>query len=66
MARDDAILIRLSTAEKTAFKESARLSGLGVSAWARERLRLASIRELEAAARPIAFLNEEEDVDDDE
>jgi hypothetical protein len=56
MARTDAVLIRLSEAEKKSFQEASRLSGIGLSAWARERLRLAAIKELEAAGRPILFL----------
>jgi hypothetical protein len=61
VAKDDAFLIRLSEAEKSAFKDAARLAGIGLSTWARERLRLAAIRELETAAKPIAFLNDPED-----
>jgi hypothetical protein len=56
MARNDAVLIRLSEAEKKSFRDASKLAGIGLSAWARERLRLAAIRELEAAGRPILFL----------
>jgi hypothetical protein len=59
MARDEALLIRLSRNEKRGFGDAAKLAGIGVSAWARERLRLAAIRELEAGARQIPFLTEE-------
>jgi hypothetical protein len=48
--------VRLALAEKQAFKEAAGLAGLPVSAWVRERLRQAAIRELEAAGIPVAFL----------
>jgi len=48
--------VRLSLAEKQAFKESADIAGLPLSAWVRERLRQSATRELEAAARPIPFL----------
>ena len=48
--------VRLSVAEKQAFKESAEIAGLPVSAWVRERLRQAAIRELEASSRPVPFL----------
>lgn len=64
MTRQDAVLIRLTTSEKTAFKEAARLAGIGLSAWARQRLRLAAIKELEAMGRQIPFLDEEGDADD--
>lgn len=61
MARNASFLIRVSESEKDAFKSASRLAGIGLSAWARERLRMASIRELEAAAQPIAFLEDGED-----
>jgi uncharacterized protein (DUF1778 family) len=48
--------IRVESAEKQAFKDAADLAGIPVSIWVRERLRRAAIRELEEAARPIAFL----------
>jgi hypothetical protein len=47
---------RVEAAEKQAFKDAADLAGIPLSAWVRERLRRAAIRELEDAARPIAFL----------
>ena len=47
--------IRVQAAEKQAFKDAADLAGIPVSIWVRERLRRAAIRELEEAARPIAF-----------
>src|SRR5262249_13797853 len=43
--------LRVVPAEKTTFEEAAELAGLSLSAWARERLRRAAIRELEAASR---------------
>jgi hypothetical protein len=49
--------VRLDPSEKQAFAMSAQLSGLELSAWVRERLRWAATRELEAAAKPIPFLN---------
>lgn len=47
--------VRLDEAEKRAFNEAAELSGLALSAWVRERLRLLARRELEKAGRPIPF-----------
>jgi hypothetical protein len=54
--KGELLQIRLSAKEKLAFRESAELAGLAISAWVRERLRRAAVRELEEAARPIAFL----------
>jgi hypothetical protein len=48
--------IRISAAEKQAFKAAAGLAGIPVSAWVRERLRLAAIRDLESAGRQIPFI----------
>lgn len=49
--------VRLDPAEKQAFAMCSQISGLELSAWVRERLRWAATRELEAAAKPIPFLN---------
>jgi hypothetical protein len=54
--RGEILNIRLEPLEKQAFTDAALLAGLDVSAWVRERLRRAAIRELEDAALPIAFL----------
>jgi hypothetical protein len=54
--RGEYLEIRVEAAEKQAFKDAAELAGLPMSAWVRERLRRAAVRELEDAARPIAFL----------
>lgn len=56
MARTSTIELRVSPEEKDAFKKSADLSGLALSAWIRERLRHASVRELEGAGREIPFI----------
>jgi hypothetical protein len=56
MARNEAFLIRLSEGEKASFKDAADVAGISLSAWVRERLRHAAIRELESASKPIAFL----------
>lgn len=57
---DDNLEIRVESTEKQAFKDAAALAGIPVSTWVRERLRRAAVRELEEAARPIAFLTSEE------
>lgn len=48
--------IRLEPSEKEAFEMAAQLSGIGLSAWVRERLRRAAIRDLTEAGKQIAFL----------
>jgi hypothetical protein len=41
---------------KIAFRDAARIAGIPMSAWVRERLRRAATRELEDAGREVAFL----------
>lgn len=55
--KDQVIQIRVSSAEKAGFVESATLAGIPLSSWVRERLRLTAIRELENAGRKIPFIN---------
>lgn len=50
------IQVRLTEREKTGFLEAAKLTGLPLSSWVRERLRLAAIRELEGAGRRVPFI----------
>jgi hypothetical protein len=54
--KTDLVKMRLSSAEKAAFQAAANLAGIPLSAWMRERLRRAAVRELEDASMPIAFL----------
>jgi len=54
--RNEALLVRLETSEKEAFRDAADLAGVPLSTWVRERLRQVAVRELENAARPIPFL----------
>lgn len=48
--------IRLEQAEKDGFDEAARLAGLPLSAWVRERLRLVAKKELEGFGKEAKFL----------
>jgi uncharacterized protein (DUF1778 family) len=48
--------IRLQPEEKQAFEEAASLAGIALSAWVRERLRLAAIRDLESAGLSTPFV----------
>jgi hypothetical protein len=54
--KQEVVLIRLSKAEKDGFREAADLAGVGLSAWVRERLRQAAIRELQQAGRIAPFI----------
>ena len=53
--------IRLELSEKEAFEKAASISGIALSAWVRERLRRAAIRDLGDAGLQIAFLQDAAD-----
>ena len=54
--RNESLLVRVEADEKEAFKDAARLAGIPLSSWVRERLRRVAVNELQEASRPIAFL----------
>jgi hypothetical protein len=54
--KTELIKVRLTFPERDGFQQAAELAGLTLSAWARERLRRAAIRELEEASKPIPFI----------
>jgi hypothetical protein len=54
--RAESLLVKVQAREKLAFRKAAELAGIGLSTWVRERLRHASIRELEAAGERADFL----------
>ena len=56
MKKDEQVLIKLSETEKEAFKRAAEISGIGFSAWARQVMRTAAIKELQNAGEKILFL----------
>jgi len=56
MAKSEKFLLLLEPEERQAFQEASRIAGLTLSAWIRERLRRAAIRELESAGRSIPFI----------
>jgi hypothetical protein len=56
--REGLLQVRVGDGEKQAFEDAANLSGLALSAWVRERLRQNALKELEAANRPIPFLQD--------
>ena len=49
----ESLIIRLESNEKQTFQDAAKISGTPLAAWARERLRQAAIKELEAVGHPI-------------
>jgi uncharacterized protein (DUF1778 family) len=59
--KTDTLQIRLQPREKEAFEIAAKLSGIALSSWVRERLRRSATRELEEAGRQIPFLQAIED-----
>jgi uncharacterized protein (DUF1778 family) len=63
--KSDTLQIRLQPKEKETFEIAAKLSGIGLSSWVRERLRRSAIRELEEANRQIPFLQVMEEGGDD-
>jgi hypothetical protein len=56
MAKTQILHLRVTDAEKEGFQAAATLAGIPLSAWVRERLRLAAIRDLESAGRKVPFI----------
>ena len=56
LMKTELLKLRVSGPEKEAFQQAADIAGITVSAWARERLRRAAVRDLQDAARPVTFL----------
>ena len=56
--KSETLQIRIADSEKDGFELAALLSGISLSSWVRERLRLAAIRELEGAGRKVPFVPE--------
>lgn len=56
MPKTERFFFRLDPGEKEAFQQAAELSGLTLSTWVRQRLRLAAVHELEAAGKQIPFI----------
>ncbi len=51
----ETLLIRLDSDEKQTFQDAAKILGTPLSTWARQRLRQAAIKDLEAVGHPIEF-----------
>lgn len=56
MKKEKQIIIRVSEDEKEAFERAAEVAGIGLSGWARQRLRAATITELNAVGESASFL----------
>lgn len=56
MKKEHRIEIRVSPEEKQGFEKAAEIAGIGVSAWARQKLRAAAIKELQEMGEKIVFL----------
>ena len=54
--KSESLLVRLEPSEKEAFAAAADLAGIALSAWVRERLRWAAVKELQGADRQVSFL----------
>jgi predicted HTH domain antitoxin len=54
--KDIPLNIRVSENEKTAFSRAAEIAGVPLSAWMRERLRIAAFRELDNVGETAEFL----------
>jgi len=55
--RSETAKFRLTQREKDAFEEAAKLAGIGLSTWIRERLRKSARLELEDAGLPVPFVD---------
>jgi len=55
MAKAYTMRLRVEETEREGFEKAARMSGLTLSAWARERLRGAARRELTEAGEQVPF-----------
>lgn len=54
--KSESLLLRLEPKEKLGFSDAAKIAGVPLTVWMRERLRQAAIRELEQAGKRPAFL----------
>ena len=56
MEKTNVIQVRITKSEQEGFKRAAEISGIGLSAWARQKLRSAAIRDLQEVGEAIKFL----------
>ena len=57
MKREE-LKVRMTEEERRAFEDAAKVAGISLSAWMRERLRTAARKDLEDAGLPISFIEE--------
>jgi hypothetical protein len=55
-SKAEMLQVRLESVEKEAFTAAARLSGMELSVWTRDRLRRAAREELQQVGEPVPFL----------
>jgi hypothetical protein len=56
--KSESVLLRLDPSEKQGFTQAARIAGLPLSAWMRERLRQVAGGELKQASLAVPFMQE--------
>ena len=56
MEKISVVQVRITASEKEGFKRSAEIAGIGLSAWIRQRLRSAAIRDLQEVGEKAPFL----------
>ena len=56
MKKDTQILIKVSEDERDGFRRAADIAGIGVSAWARQKLRAAAVQELQTIGESVPFI----------
>ena len=56
MKKTTQLLIRVSDLEKQDFERAAEISGISLSAWSRQILRTAAIKQIQEAGEKIIFL----------
>jgi hypothetical protein len=57
MKKDTQILIKVSEDEREGFRRAADIAGIGVSAWARQKLRAAAVQELQTVGENAPFIS---------
>jgi hypothetical protein len=56
MKKDSQVMIKVSEEERDGFRRAAEIAGVGLSAWARQKLRSAAIKDLQEVGEKIPFL----------
>lgn len=56
MKRSKYLQIRLTLEEKIGFESAANIAGIGLSAWARERLRITATKELNQVGQQASYI----------